>query len=234
MCIAAPKICNLQYHTYYLPLTVPVIKGVKFIAEKMLVVVPGKSLNYLWDKYGFEIFIPAGAFSTTKVVTLSIQASITGDYQLPNDDVLVSGVYSLSLHPAMEKFHKNVSLTIQHCASSDRSSLSFVTADSTQDTLPYIFGPLEGGIFTDSEGHGVIEVDHFSLYGVAGEDSLDYSITTYYVPKKEVPDAYVAHIAVTQNTKIVMEVRKLEWVNYANVCCSCKHLFVHTGGEKIV
>ena len=183
------------------------IKGVKIVAEKMLVVSPKEPLTYCWEKYGFEVHIPAGAFSESEPMTLCIQAGLSGDYQLPDDGVLVSGVYSLSLNPPVEKFRKKVSLAIQHCASGDDSTLSFVAADSTQDKPPYIFEQLKGGNFSDSGDHGTIEVAHFTLYALSAEDSLDYTIRTYYVPVKDVPNAYVAHIAVTQNTPIVIEVR---------------------------
>ena len=113
----------------------------------------------------------------------------------PGDDVLISGVYSLSLNPPVEKYHKEVSLPIQHCDSGDESTLSFIAADSTRDKPPYyIFEQLKGGNFSDSRDHGTIEFDNSSL---SVKDSLDYTIHTYYVPVKDVPNAYVAHTAVT-------------------------------------
>ena len=78
----------------------------------MLEITPGEPLDYKWEDHGFKIHVPAGAISGP--VTLSIQASLSGDYQLPDDRVLVSGVYWLALHPPM-KFSEKVTITIQHC-----------------------------------------------------------------------------------------------------------------------
>ena len=116
---------------------------------------------------------------------LCIQASISGDYQLPDDGVLVSGVYWLSLHPHVERFGKKVTISLQHCASDDDSSISFVTAKCTQETLPYTFKPLPGGSFAVSR-EGTILVDHFSAVATAAHQNSisDYAVCSYYIPKQ--------------------------------------------------
>ena len=44
-------------------------------------------------------------------MTLCIQASLRGDYQLPNDKI-DSGVFCISLQPLMERVDKKVTLTL--------------------------------------------------------------------------------------------------------------------------
>ena len=59
----------------------PVIQGVEIIAQTRLELTPGKQLTYHWEGHGFKVHVPAGAISSESVpVTLSIQASLSGDY----------------------------------------------------------------------------------------------------------------------------------------------------------
>ena len=72
----------------------PVIQGADIIAQTEIELTPGGPTSYYWERHGFKIDVPAGAVSTESgPVTLSIQASLSGDYQFPDDHTLVSGVY---------------------------------------------------------------------------------------------------------------------------------------------
>ena len=123
----------------------PVIRGADIVARKTVEITPDQPLDFHWEGRGFKVHIPAGAIRRERGgVTLCIQASLSGDYQLPDDGVLVSGVYWLSLHPHVE-FDNKVTISLQHCASDDDSSISFVTAKCTPETLPYTFKPLLPG-----------------------------------------------------------------------------------------
>ena len=174
---------------------------------------PEKEFNYVWDKHGFEIDIPAGAIS--RAVTLNIQASYSGDYQFPDNNVLVSGVYWLALDPPV-KFKKKVTVRIQHCTDAD-SAPFFANAKCTQKTLPYEFKPLPGGEFTypdcgDSRstpisyGYGSIQVEHFSFFGIFGRKISYYGFCTYYLSVKK-PNNYKLHITVTPNLEKYLEVQ---------------------------
>ena len=168
---------------------------------------PEQEFNYVWDKHGFEIDIPAGAIS--RAVTLNIQASYSGDYQFPDNNVLVSGVYWLSLDPPV-KFTKKVTVRIQHCADAD-SAPFFVTAKCTQKTLPYNFKPLPGGEFTYTDtdsstiyGYGCIEVEHFSAINIVAERKVFYAFCTFYLSSME--HNYEFHVTVTPNLEEHIEV----------------------------
>ena len=197
---------------------VPIISGADIVAQVKLDITPGKPLTYHWEGHGFEIHIPADAISDDNgPVTLSIQASLSGDYQLPDDDnVFVSGVYWLALHPHV-KFTKEVTVTIQHCGSKDVEStqLSFVKAKTestqlsfvkakTQSTLPYIFKPMPGGSFSDSQKNGVIKIDHFCGVAVSGKQNSFYALCTYYLHKQ--PNVYETHITVTPDLELKLKV----------------------------
>ena len=161
-------------------------------------IAPGK--EFKWEKNGIKIEIPAGAIGGP--VTLSIQASSSGQYQFPDNNALVSEGYWLALNPPI-KFAKSVTITIQHYADAD-SAPFFVTAKCTQRALPYKLIPLSGGMFTypdcdssTSYGYGCIQVDHFSYFGICGRKSF-YNICPYYLSRKELNN-YELHITVTPN-----------------------------------
>ena len=176
----------------------PVIKGADIIAQTKIELTPDQALDYHWEGHGFKVHIPAGAISEERgPVTLCIQASLSGDYQLPDDGVLVSGVYWLSLHPPVKRFNKKVALSLQHCSSNDDSALSFVTAKCTQP-VPYAFKKLSKGSFSECRT-AFIEVNSFSSFGVSGKVS-EYAFYTYYIPKQL--NIYHVHITVTPNHEL--------------------------------
>ena len=177
----------------------PVIRGADIVARITVEITPDQPLDFDWEGHGFRVYIPAGAVS--RRVTLCIQASLSGDYQLPDDGVLVSGVYWLSLHPHM-KLQKKATITLQHCANDD-SPASFITARCTQQPMPYTFRKLPEASFSVPK-EGTTQVDHFSGFGTSGSIS-EYSIRSYYIPKK--PNVFDIHITVTPNLALQLKVR---------------------------
>ena len=182
----------------------PVIRGADITAQTKIEITPDQPLDYHWVGHGFKVHIPAGAISEERgPVTLCIQASLSGDYQLPDDGVLVSGVYWLSLHPHVERFSRKVTLSLQHCASDDDSTLSFVTAKCTQP-VPYAFKKLSKGSFSDCKT-AIIEVNSFSAYTIQSDRGIsDYAFCSYYIPKQL--NVYNLHIAVTPNHELQLVV----------------------------
>ena len=182
--------------------TVPVIPGANILTQTKVEISSGQPLTYQWDEAGFKVHIPAGAISTTESgcgpVTMSIQASLSGEYELPDDRVLVSGVYWIALSPPI-KLAENATISIQHCASETDVTLSFITAKCTQKNLPYQFKELPGGSFSEP-GVGSIQVDRFSAFAMLGRKKYRYALCTYYIPKQ--PNVCEAHIAVTPNLKV--------------------------------
>jgi hypothetical protein len=180
----------------------PVIRGADIIAQTKIEIPPDKPLNFHWERYGFKVHIPAGAINA-EPVTLCIKASLSGDYQLPDDGNLVSGVYWLSLHPPVKRFHKKVTISIQHCASVGDSALSFITAKCTEEP-PYTFKSLPAKIFSESK-EGTIEVDHFSSLAIKGRKHSisDYAFCTFYIQKQL--NIYEAHITVTPNSRLQLK-----------------------------
>jgi hypothetical protein len=190
------QIYTIDYR-YAIPLSIvnPLIKGAEFIAQEHIKINPDQPLVYHWKGHGLKLHIPAGAVGEEiGPVTLCIQASLGGDYQMPDNLKLVSGVYWLSVQPPVKRFNKKATVTIQHCASDNDSALSFITAKCTQKSLPYTFKPVPGGAFSESR-YGVVQVDHFSALAICGEENYFYALCTYYIPK--MPPVHEVHITVT-------------------------------------
>lgn len=144
------------------------IRGADNVGEVSLKVLPGEPLDYYWKGHGLRLHIPADALHTnTPPLTMKIQASLSGEFRLPDDMELVSGVYWISF-PA--KLEHPVTLELQHCArleSAEQTHLTFVTSQCSQETLPYQFEPLPGGVFTTSSDYGAVQLYHFSGVAVA-------------------------------------------------------------------
>ena len=99
---------------------------------------------------------------------MTIRASINGQYLLPSDLELVSGIYWVSFS---KRFSKPVTLSVQHCCSLEDSnqvsSLCFVAAKCTQEKLPYAFKKrTENSTFSTESCYGTIELKHFSGLGI--------------------------------------------------------------------
>ena len=196
----------------------PEIQGADIVAKTRIKITPRKALTYCWERHGFQVYFPADAISDDNgPVTLSIQASLSGDYQLPDDEhVFVSGVYWLALHPHV-KFTKEVTVTLQHCASVSAadSSLSFITTMCTQKTRPYIFKTLSGGTFSDSDT-ATIQVSHFSALALSSPQKSKYTICSYYIPKQHT--IWEVHITVTPKEDLMIEVIYRLCVVYKFLC----------------
>ena len=185
-------------------LVCPVIRGADITAQTRIDITSDQPLDYHWVGHGFKVHIPAGVIREERgPVTLCIQASLSGDYQLPDDGVLASGVYWLSLHPHVKSFSKKATVTIQHCASDNDSALSFLTAKCTQKSLPYTFKSLEGGSFLVS-GCGTILCDRFSALAVSASSISEYAFCSYCMAKQL--NVYDVHIAVIPNLHLYLKV----------------------------
>ena len=187
----------------YCAVTVPAIRGANIVSEAKIEITPGHPMTYQWEGAGFKVHIPAGAINSEHgPVAMSIHASLSGEYELPDDHVLASGVYWITLSPPV-KLAEKVTISIQHSASVMDATLSFIHAKCTQKNLPYKFKKLPGGSFADPNV-GSIQVDHFSGFAVSGSEISDYALCLYYIPRRL--NIWEAHITVTPNLQLVLQV----------------------------
>jgi len=194
---------------YSFPHTVS-IRGADNVDEVALEVIRGKPLDYDWKRHGLRLHIPANALDAkSSPMIMRIQASLSGQFKLPDDMELVSGVYWISF-PA-KSLVQPVTLELQHCAclqQNEQSHLSFVISKCNQKTLPYQFEPLDGGVFTTNSDYGAVELCHFCGVAVVEEKSgkKNYVALTYYIQDRFTRTTWVMHFTIIRNLDLCLQV----------------------------
>ena len=143
---------------------------------------PDQGGTFEWRGYGLRLHVPKGSFPHgMKECRIDIRASLSGQFQLPDDSDLLSPAFWITA-PCV--FTKPVTLEVEHCALTEDetvlSELSFVSANCSQRDLPYRFRQLAGGVFTTHSSYGSIQLTHFSGFSVIG--------------RKKTPQSYCAHL----------------------------------------
>ena len=137
------------------------------VGEKSFTVTGDDSAFTLdWIKFGLRIEIPKGSLLAGSTTELLVKAIIGGDFILPPDCYLVSGIYQIS---SSEQFKKNFTLHLPHAAiiksEEEASYFRFYTADCSSGP-PYEFKEMEGGYFRPHSNSATIDVHHFSCYTI--------------------------------------------------------------------
>ena len=187
------------------------IRGADNVGEVSLEVAPGKPVDYYWAGHGLRLHIPVNALETnTPPLTMKIQASLSGQFELPDDMELVSGVYWISF--PSKSLVQPVTLELQHCArleQNEQTRLTFVTSKCNQETLPYNFKPLDGGGFSSKSDYGIVQIKHFSGIAVAsGTESVSkkYLALTYYQQARPPRTTWEMHFTIISNLELRLEV----------------------------
>ena len=145
-----------------------------------------------WEGYGLHLYFPEGALpSEVESCTISIEASVEGNYVFPDNSYPVSAVYWFRYDPRC-KFSQPITLEVQHCAKEQNlQTLSFVKARSTEGQSEAKFNRALGccgtnhGEFPSYSSYGFIQLDQFCGYSVVQEGSEDreYRANLYYLPR---------------------------------------------------
>ena len=175
------------------------ISGADIVAKTALELCPGRA--YPWKDHGLNLEVPEEALKSNTPQAMSIQASLSGHYQLPDEMELVSGVYWFTF-PG--KFSRPVTLELQHCTSlhqpDDSLSLTFVSAHNIPDAPHHEFHPLPGGVFPTESRYAKIELSQVSGMGIGvgrrGEGGWGRLCTaqTYYIVQSAT--RWLAHIVI--------------------------------------
>ena len=153
------------------------LRGVEVIGHTSFTYT-GRAQSLEWRRFGFKMHFPAKALPpVVNECQLHIKASFSGQFQFPENTVLLSPIYWITCR---HKLEKPVTVEIQHCVAKlenlqHKSSLTFIVAKCTQEDLPYQFEILGGGVFSPSSQYGSIELNHFSGWGIAFRSWLGLS-----------------------------------------------------------
>lgn len=112
----------------------------------------------LCDEYGLRLDIPRNALPDGCAhCNVKIGVSLPGDFQLPEDCVLVSAIYSLTHDMGDTKLRKSATLKMQHCGATEAlNGLQILRANDSNK-----FAVIPGGDFSLHKDCGTIELDHF-------------------------------------------------------------------------
>ena len=178
------------------------LRGVEVCGEITVVLHSSGPQHIPWEGFGLKLYIAEDSLPVgIDQCTLTIKASLSGQYEFPFNSYLVSAIIWLHCEP-MCKFTKPVTVEMQHCAKSDNVAnlkLKFVRAVCSQKQLPYTFKEL-GGDFTRHSSYGVIEVNGFSALAITQGESeeREYCSQLFYLGT---PSSCHIHFIVTWNVK---------------------------------
>ena len=159
-CVMYVYMCLVTIHPGYL-------RGVEVIDHTSFTYT-GKAQSFNWRRFGFKMHFPDHALPpSVNECRLHIKASLSGQFQFPEDTECVSGIYWIA---SPYTFVKPVTVEIQHCVTKPErlqhpSSLTFIVAKCTQEDLLYQFKILDGGVFSPSSRYGSIKLTQFSGVG---------------------------------------------------------------------
>jgi len=148
----------------------------------------------MWVNHGFKLHVPQDALPPeVKECRIHIKASLSGQFQFPEDMELVSGIYWIA---TSHNFTKPLTIEIQHCLSGTDhpSSLMYITAKCTQEDLPYKFNTLNGGVFAPSCRYGSISLTHFSGVGIASRSQRHQSLIQRLVHRRSQVESEVSNV----------------------------------------
>ena len=129
--------------------------------------------SFDWRECGFSLHVPEGALLGTETCAVAVKALVAGNFKLPENTQLISGLYAIS---AAREFRKPVQTTIQHCLNVERkdqiSRMYFIKAHQTHKGQPYIFQLEKGGDFEVGSQYCSFWQCSFSNLGVVLENQL--------------------------------------------------------------
>jgi hypothetical protein len=145
--------------------------GVEECGETSVIVHSFQGQLVEWN--GLKLHIHAGSLPEgLQQCTIFIKASLAGEYEIPENTILVSAIFWLYCEPQCT-FTKPITVEIQHCSTKqDLSRLKVVRALQnfcSQKPLPYKFKPLGGNIDADTF-YEAIDMKGFSGIGVIEEN----------------------------------------------------------------
>ena len=124
------------------------------IAQVSFTIASDEVMILKWEEYGLRMHIEQDSLPPGEHCDLTIRALLCGHYRLPQDSILVSGVYAIS---TTHKLLKPALIEIQHCVSIDKNedgdSLDFVMSNAPQPSSPYVFTRVNGGVFVPNSNY---------------------------------------------------------------------------------
>ena len=131
------------------------------VADKA-VEVTNEEQDIVWEGYGLRLHIPPNSLPEGRSqFMLNMEVGLSGEFQLPENGVLVSAVYSFSHNMGSEELREPVFMEMEHCAS-NLDHLSFIKAD----VFSRKFEVIQTSTCAYEKGKGTIKLFHFSGFAI--------------------------------------------------------------------
>ena len=169
------------YIAYTLFATSGYLRGVEVI-DQTCFTYTRRAQSFEWRGFGLKMHFKEDALPVNvNECQIHIKASLSGQFQLPENTTLLSSIYWIV---CPHEFMKPVTVEIQHCAAMPelQAGLTFIIAKCTQQHLPYKFKILNGGVFSPNSQYGSIELSHFSGVGVTFQSMMQWLGFTPFQP----------------------------------------------------
>ena len=179
-----------------------------------MLVVRNEALSFKWKDHGFKLHVQDKSLPEgIPEYSVTIKASLAGQFELPEGYELVSAVYWVK---TSGKFTKPITIEVQHCANvSKRNQLHFVSTSHAQKSLPYKFECIDGGSFALGNTYGALSTKHFCGIGVAkkvepSEPSCKYCAQVYFTVKTLKEHWYYCHFVITKALEMCLAVSEIQ------------------------
>ena len=137
------------------------LKDLDVLAEKT-VQVTNEEQHIVWEGYGLRLHIPPNSLPEDFTqCNIKIEVALSGNFQLPEDGVLVSAIYSFRHDLGDKELQHAITLEMQHCVNNSALNDLYVVRAVE---MPCKFEILPGGNFARSDGYGAIELSGFSRF----------------------------------------------------------------------
>ena len=174
MCISCDEVYKFYcvYYSFYYPHThththtdnLECLSDVHIVSKKLFLIQGDRPQMMNWERYGLRIGVSEGSLSFEETAEAAVVALVGGDFKFPDNTVLVSAVYAISVS---RRLLKPLRLEMQHCVSITRRDqtryIKFAIAPVDTPSLPYQFRIVEGGDFSIGSRYGSIDRKEFSL-----------------------------------------------------------------------
>ena len=146
------------------------------VAEKKIFLVQGDKPQLMnWENFGLRIRVEEDSLSSSERVEIATAALVGGEFNFPENTVLVSAVYAVTVSKPLLKALR---LEIQHCVDLTGQPglskyLKFAIAPVSTPSLPYQFRIIEGGEFSSDSRYGSIQRKEFCLVCILGQETTN-------------------------------------------------------------
>ena len=146
-----------------------ILSDVHAVGKKLFLIAGNKPQSMDWKDYGLKINIEKDSLLSSETAEVAVAALVGGKFKFPENTVLVSAVYSISISkPLLEP----LTLIMQHCVRIDEQPglsqhLNFAIASVNTTSLPYHFSIVKEGEFSSTVGS--IKRKKFCLLCIVGE-----------------------------------------------------------------